>query len=336
MKFKRYGGIDHFRMIAAFLVVAIHIAPLSYWNENIDYLITYCLGRVAVPFFFMITGYFVIAPYIKNGFATKRKIYRYLIKNGVMYLGATILYMPINLYAGNFRIDFWDIIKMLIMDSTFYHLWYFPAMIIGCIIIIGLCKKSVAGAALFSMAMYVIGLLGDSYYGFTSKVPILVAIFNVVFSISSYTRNGVFFAPAFLVLGTFIALQKGHYRIKDCVVGVSVSVLFMLLEGYITYSIGWQKHNSMYIFLLPTMYFLFHLLLLVQTKAAVWMRDFSGMIYVIHPAIIILLRGIAKYTRSTTVLIKNTFIQYICVILLSVAVATVCSFIIRKRKLKCV
>ena len=76
MKFKRYGGIDHFRMIAAFLVVAIHIAPLSYWNENIDYLITYCLGRVAVPFFFMITGYFVIAPYIKNGFATKRKIYR--------------------------------------------------------------------------------------------------------------------------------------------------------------------------------------------------------------------------------------------------------------------
>lgn len=51
MKFKRYGGIDHFRMIAAFLVVAIHIAPLSYWNENIDYLITYCLGRVAVPFF---------------------------------------------------------------------------------------------------------------------------------------------------------------------------------------------------------------------------------------------------------------------------------------------
>lgn len=38
-----------------------------------------------------------------------------------MYLGATILYMPINLYAGNFRIDFWDIIKMLIMDGTFYH-----------------------------------------------------------------------------------------------------------------------------------------------------------------------------------------------------------------------
>lgn len=67
-----------------------------------------------------------------------------------MYLGATILYMPINLYAGNFRIDFWDIIKMLIMDGTFYHLWYFPAMIIGCIIIIGLCKKCSRGSIVFN------------------------------------------------------------------------------------------------------------------------------------------------------------------------------------------
>lgn len=61
------AGIDYFRMAAAFMVIAIHIAPFADWSEEADFLLTYCLGRVAVPFFFMTTGYFVLAPYVKSG-----------------------------------------------------------------------------------------------------------------------------------------------------------------------------------------------------------------------------------------------------------------------------
>ena len=48
MRHKTFAGIDYFRLIAAFMVIAIHISPLSVWSEGIDYLITYCIGRIAI------------------------------------------------------------------------------------------------------------------------------------------------------------------------------------------------------------------------------------------------------------------------------------------------
>lgn len=50
MEEKQYRGVDVFRMAAALMVVAIHIAPLSIVSDKLDFLITYCAFRVAVPF----------------------------------------------------------------------------------------------------------------------------------------------------------------------------------------------------------------------------------------------------------------------------------------------
>ena len=80
MRNKTFAGIDYFRLIAAFMVIAIHTSPLSVWNEGIDFLITYCVGRIAVPFFFMTTGYFVLAPYVLSNFKKKSPIHKYLVK----------------------------------------------------------------------------------------------------------------------------------------------------------------------------------------------------------------------------------------------------------------
>ena len=55
-----YPSIDKFRMIAALFVVAIHVAPLSSYHEKADFFVTYCLGRMAVPFFLVVTGYFTL------------------------------------------------------------------------------------------------------------------------------------------------------------------------------------------------------------------------------------------------------------------------------------
>ena len=54
---KRYAGLDRFRLVAAVLVVAIHTAPLSDLSETLDFFVTYCAGRLAVPFFLLLTGY---------------------------------------------------------------------------------------------------------------------------------------------------------------------------------------------------------------------------------------------------------------------------------------
>ena len=53
-------NIDVYRFIATLMVVAIHIYPLASFSEDIDYIVTRVIFRVALPLFLMITGYFVL------------------------------------------------------------------------------------------------------------------------------------------------------------------------------------------------------------------------------------------------------------------------------------
>lgn len=322
---KTYAGIDYFRLIAAFMVIAIHVAPLSVWNEDIDYLFTYCLGRVAVPFFFMTTGYFVLAPYIESDgdfppHKQKWRICRYFMKNTVLYVMASVMYLPLSVYSQNAPKTVTALLKQILFDGTFYHLWYFPAAMIGCILLIILCKCSVRAAIGFSLLAYVIGIFGDSYYGLIEGIPFFHSFYKGIFSISSYTRNGVFFAPAVILLGMLLALPEFHLRRELCRFGFVVSSLLMLLEGWMTYSFHLQRHNSMYLFLLPVLYFLFQLLLAVPGKAPDWIRHGSMLLYVMHPAVIVVLRGVAKAAKLTGILVDNTFIQYISVCIVSLAI----------------
>ena len=66
-----------------------------------------------------------------------------------------------------------------------------------------------------SSILYLIGLFGDSYYGITEKISGLNSFYQFVFQVSDYTRNGVFFAPLFFILGGFIADTPVSYTHLD-------------------------------------------------------------------------------------------------------------------------
>ena len=56
---KRPAALDGFRMFAALLVVCIHTSPLASLNADADFWLTRVLARVGVPFFFLVSGYFL-------------------------------------------------------------------------------------------------------------------------------------------------------------------------------------------------------------------------------------------------------------------------------------
>lgn len=63
MKTKDYAGIDFFRIIAALLIITIHTSPLLTYSETGDFILTRILARIAVPFFLMTSGFFLISRY---------------------------------------------------------------------------------------------------------------------------------------------------------------------------------------------------------------------------------------------------------------------------------
>lgn len=319
-KTREYGGIDQFRMVAAILVIAIHTSPFLMWSETADFIFTRVIARVAVPFFFMTSGFFLLG----KGSWSEPRWRRYLKKTFLIYAGVILLYLPINIYTGYFRQDrlFYHIVKDLLFDGTFYHLWYLPASILGAVIAYLLLRKLPMNIVLLlTSILYILGLMGDSYYGFTGMYAPLRTVYDSIFKIFDYTRNGIFFAPIFFVLGANIAGKTKRPSMQISLAGFAVTLVLMLGEGLLLHRYGWQRHDSMYLFLVPCMYFLFCTLIQINTASRSFLHQSSLILYLIHPMVIVLIRGIAKLTHTQSILIEHSFIHFILVLAGSALVA---------------
>lgn len=318
---KNCGGLDYFKITAALLIVAVHTSPLSSFSADADFLLTRVVARIAVPFFLMVTGYFVLPECVFDRSADNHALLRFIKKTALLYAIATIIYLPVNIYAGHYKsLDVLSILRMILFDGTFYHLWYLPASIIGALLVYLLSRRLPFKAVMTaSILLYGIGLFGDSYFGVISRVPVISSIYDAGFRLFSYTRNGLFYAPVFLAMGAWLGHAQRCCTRKTSVIGFILSLLIMTAEGLTLRHFGLQRHDSMYIALLPCMLFLYQLILSWNVRPVKSLRTISTWIYVIHPFAIVVIRGAAKITGLVDVLVENSLIHYLAVCSLSVA-----------------
>lgn len=310
----RIESWDAFKWLAAFLVVAIHTSPLeSIWPYG-DFLLTRIAARLAVPFFFMLTGYFTVQ--VKK---TEKKLF-------LLYLGVTCLYLPVQIYKymGGETFTAGRILKDIFFDGTFYHLWYLPACMLGLALMTLLLKCGKENAVAISILLYVIGLLGDSYFGLVRLSPVLSKVYDGMFTCFSYTRNGIFMAPLFLILGRlFREKEKKRKQNKEKeLILFLCSFVLMIQEALLLHNTDWQKHDSMYLFLPLCSYHLFAFLRCVNERAlpsersgkradSLWLKG-PMYIYFLHPLVIILVRGCAKVIKMPA-LVECSPLYYLCV-----------------------
>lgn len=319
-----YGWLDRFRLPAALLVIAIHTSPLDTFSPEGDFFLTRVLARIAVPFFFMVTGQFVIGKIMAAGEEqSKRQILlSYLRKNLILYIISILLYLPIGIYAGQYQdMTIMSILKMVLFDGTFYHLWYLPACLLGTVLVYLMSRfLKLRGVLIVSFVLYLTGLIGDSYFGLVQKLPALNILYEFFFRICSYTRNGLFFAPLFLALGAWCTKRNRCGTLVSLTL-LLFSFLLMTGEAFTLRHFSWQRHDSMYLMLVPVMISLYCLLLSLPCscgKTEKRFRSVSLWVYILHPAFIIIVRGAAKVLHLTPLLVENSLIHYLIVSALSV------------------
>ncbi len=321
----RQSGLDAFKILAALLVVAIHTSPLSTYSPVGDFFLTRILGRIAVPFFFLVTGQFVLGQVLgaKNSFPL---LWRQIKKILLLYGIAILIYLPIGLYAGHYQnLSLLDILRLLLFDGTFYHLWYFPACALG-LVVVSLLRRVLQerGLLIVTSLLYLVGLFGDSYYGMTAILPPLSAIYDIGFQVFSYTRNGLFMAPLFLFLGAKLGRHPGKKTPAFYRLGLGLSFLLMTGEAFLLRHFSFQRHDSMYLLLPVVMVFLYRLLLIWPVHAPAWLPTLSTWVYLLHPAMLVVVRGAAGAVGLTSLLVGNSLMQYFTVCLLSfLAAATI-------------
>ena len=154
----RAGGkgpaLDRFRLLAAILVVCVHTSPLASYTAAGDFWLTRVLGRVAVPFFLMCSGYFLA----RDGWHSTGRFWK---KTAALYGICILLYLPLNWYAG--QLTFPGYLLRLVTDGAFYHLWYFPALLVGVPIACFLRRFGMRPALSVAALLYLVGLGGGSY-----------------------------------------------------------------------------------------------------------------------------------------------------------------------------
>lgn len=318
---RRGAALDLFRLAAVVLVVANHTSPLASVCPLWDFWLTRVLARVAVPFFLMVSGYFLA----KDQW---RRTGAFLKRTCLLYGAAVLLYLPLNWYNGGYGPAEW--VKKLLLDGTFYHLWYFPGVILGVLVARGLLRLGPRTALAAAGILYLVGLGGDSYYGLACRLPALEALYGGIFQIFAYTRNGLFFTPLFLLLGA----AGVRWNVRTSAAGLCAAFAAMTAEGLWLHGLQVQRHDSMYVLLPLVMVCLFSLLLGLNRGERRSCRKLSSLIYVLHPWCIVLVRGGAEVLGLEGPLVENSMGHFLAVLASSAAASWVLWLAWSRRPLK--
>ena len=177
---RRISSIDIVRLFAAILVIAIHTQAIIWFtgrpNGNIQ-----ILTRLAVPFFFCTSGYFLQKGYTRNGcsaIATSLlKVIRLYTALSIVYFTVIFLQSPSLLYESKK----WMLIDFL-LNGSYYHLWYLVGVIYSMMMIFLFCRIRLSRLLLPMAVVFVISLacwehrITVSAAGFPACTSYLIAV----------------------------------------------------------------------------------------------------------------------------------------------------------------
>ncbi|MBQ5439196.1 MAG: hypothetical protein IIT49_00240 [Clostridia bacterium] len=243
----RFNCMDLVKFICAILVLMIHVRPFDPQKlgaedfTNINFILKNHICRLAVPFYFTASG-FLLFKKIDIKKPDTERIRGYCLK--LLRLFGT-----------------WS---FLLFVGKHYQLWYLEASVLAVAVLGFMMKKGVkmGKIILFSVIMYIIALLGDSYYGFLAMLKnynVTKPFMDVYDSMHTSVRNRMFFGFIFIIMGALFSQRKIVINNAVAVIGFIVSLGAMFFEGYMLKQHSAPKDLQVYISLVPAVFFLFYL-----------------------------------------------------------------------------
>lgn len=285
-RFRRNNTIDILRLILSIAVVSIHTMAFYSLGEGAWVATSLGVARIAVPFFFIVTGYFF---YNKVNDSVKSN--KYIMKTFKFYITWVIIEviflipMIVNIFSQDVV---GGIIRVLMVGVT-GSLWYISSMILALIVVKPLLKRNrFFLLSLISIILFGIGLCGDSYY-YLAQGSIIGSVSEWYTSIFGMANIGFTFSVPFVVLGAAI----NRFNLKDKIKGAGlISILgiaLLLFEAFMLYYNGIAKDYNMYLSLIVVVPAIFiwalNSKLSISDRVGSICREYSIGIYCTHQAL---------------------------------------------------
>lgn len=308
-------NLDVFRFIFSILIIILHGEFLVYLSKDLHFIVNDVFVRVAVPFFFILSGYIVSIKSQTDGLYETKYI-RNMVKSYSIWF---MIYLPVLvLGAYTYRDLIAEVIGSLSLGTlcivilvplvlvaayvymgSYYHLWYYPATFLSLGVLRYWNKKhwNLGFLLGLSFVLFLFGLT-ETYYGLLP--PILQSIVATYMAIFYTTRNFLFYGLFFIVLG-YIMGRMDLTKIKFSLYKLVFFTVLLVLESYFIYDIERFNLNFLFMAVFVSFYLVVSLLRLpnmVSFKKGIRLRNISKYLYLIHPAIILGLDilGVKQYS----------------------------------------
>lgn len=212
----RNRTIDLFRVLAIFGVIVVHTSPVTPkgFGGAVDQLANLMItgaGRLAVPFFFVVSGYF-FGRKVRDGAAPLRLFARYAKRLLRIWVLWSLIYLFLPLRLGQWLHQGWwpAVVQqfrhmaahplLIVLVGGKGHLWFLMALVMA-LAIAAICEKLRARPLSYALglALYVYGLLTGLY----AHTP-------VGFSAPLDPRNGPFMSTLLVACGYWISGWRGR------------------------------------------------------------------------------------------------------------------------------
>ena len=316
-----YILIDILKFICAIFVVGIHAEIMNDKNDTMQWYILHMIFRIAVPFFFIASGFLYGKKVLNNKNNLKEitlKQIKRLIIPFVFWLLISLPYQIIITTGENIFI----ILLKVIRSAIFYPwgaLWFMLALVVAIMIEYWVIKQGkLKWAMIISFVLYGICLLGNSYY-FILEGTWLQKLMDLYLKVCVSTRNGIFEAFPIFTVGVYIATkEKSIENIKNIKIFTFLIIALLIQAMEVTYIRGRNYADDHSLFIMTIFVALLLLILCIKYKNlelkfvnGKLLRNLSTGIYFMHAPII-------RYTLLFNLGVTNWQMFFITIILIMI------------------
>ncbi|WP_307437514.1 acyltransferase [Labrys monachus] len=266
-----HSGIEMARLVALVAVISLHANAYGIFGDDraIGFVVDE-LCRFAVPVFFLISGYLWKDDSLAAPVEPLLRLFRRLLVPFVIWVAFyTFCEISQVFYPGTFPnpASIRSYIFIPLSGGAGFHLWFLPALFIGTALgWFAVRRVGLKGGLALSATLYLVGT-ALALYARSRNFDAIVWIY----------RNGLFFAPLFLVLGH--AMKKGRIpAIPMLAALVLAGAAIHIAEGWYVFD-RFPKGHDMSLGTVPLAVGVFGLFLHMRAGAdpvVPWGRDVFG------------------------------------------------------------
>ena len=289
MSTENKGYIDVFKFIFSILIIMLHTHFLYSTGTGYHY---FSLGllRLAVPFFFVCSGYFFARKIYNKQSEIKIITKEYIKRLAIPLVFWLIVGLITSEFVNNYNGNILETIVFFIKKIVFYPwgaLWYIFALIVSIFILSKFYQKNkYVEPVLVGFFLYLFALICNSYYFVISNSGYIKMIVDSYLDFCFTARNGLFVGLLFVSLGGLLYKLREEKKIFNTRSNIFYFVCcYMILLFEITIiRKNITADDSSLFFILPFLsFFLVSILTRKSTKKNyLILRKLSISLYLLH------------------------------------------------------